>query len=80
MDGLKQGSSGDPTTNSNWDSKERIDASSESTQTVALFSRQRICYYERPMNVKMAHTIKNFGKRFMGCENWKASANYSLQF
>jgi len=80
MDGSKQGSSGDPITNSNGDSKERIDASLESTQTVALFSQQRICYCERPMNVKMAHTRKNFGRRFMGCENWKASANYSLQF
>jgi hypothetical protein len=82
MNGSKQGSSGDPTANSNGDSKERerIDASSESTQTVALFSRQQICYCEWPLNVKMAHTRKNYGRRFMGCENWKASANYSLQF
>lgn len=80
MDGSNQGSSGDSTTNSNGDSKERIDASLESTQTVALFSRQQKCYCERPINMKMVHTRKNFGRRFMGYENWKASANYSLQF
>jgi len=27
------------------------------------------------MNVKMAHTRKNFGRRFMRCENWKAEVD-----
>jgi hypothetical protein len=57
-----------------------MDESSKSTQTVALFSLQRKCYCQRPMNVKTAHTRKFFGRRFMGCENWKASGNYSLRF
>jgi hypothetical protein len=57
-----------------------MEASSESTTSVATFSRQQVCYCERPMNVKTAHIIKNFGRRFIGCENWKSSSTYFDRF
>ncbi|XP_059438645.1 uncharacterized protein LOC132171362 [Corylus avellana] len=32
---------------------------------------QRVCFCERPTIVKTANTEKNFGRRFVSCENWK---------
>ena len=44
-------------------------------------SSQRLCYCERPMVVKIAQTENNFGRRFVGCENYKASSMfYDLWF
>jgi hypothetical protein len=39
---------------------------------------QRICFCERPTVVKTAHTERNFGRRFVSCENWKASITICL--
>jgi hypothetical protein len=39
----------------------------------ALSSPQRVYYCERLMIVKTAQIEHNFGRRFMGCENYKAS-------
>jgi hypothetical protein len=44
-------------------------------------SCQRLCYCERPMVVKTAQTEHNFGRRFVGCKNYKASSMfYDLRF
>jgi hypothetical protein len=52
---------------------ESICRSSGSTQSGATSSPQRVCFCERPMIVRTAQTDKNYGRRFVGCENWKAS-------
>jgi hypothetical protein len=39
---------------------------------------QHVCFCERPTVVKTANTEKNFGRRFVSCENWKASSSYFM--
>ena len=39
---------------------------------------QRVYFCECPTVVKTAHTEKNFGRRFVSCENWKASSSYFM--
>jgi hypothetical protein len=44
-------------------------------------SLQQVYYCERLMVVKTAQTEHNFGRRFVGCENYKASSMfYDLGF
>jgi len=58
--------------------KEKMDATSESTQSGATSAQQWVCYCERPMVVRTAHTIKNFGRRFVNCE--KLEGKYLVIF
>jgi membrane-bound lytic murein transglycosylase len=39
---------------------------------------QHVCFCERPTVVKTANTEKNFRRRFVSCENWKASSSYFM--
>ena len=44
-------------------------------------SRQRLYYCEQPMVVKTTRSEHNFGRRFMGCKNYKATSMfYDLGF
>ncbi|XP_059431582.1 uncharacterized protein LOC132165097 [Corylus avellana] len=42
-----------------------------SAQSSASSALQGLCFCERPTVVKTANTEKNFGRRFVSCENWK---------
>jgi len=48
-------------------------ASSGSTYSAATSSIQHICFCEWLMMVKTTHTKENFGRRFVGCKNWKVN-------
>ena len=44
-------------------------------------SCQRLCYFERPMVIKTVQTEHNFGRKFVGCENYKTNSMfYDLGF
>jgi hypothetical protein len=49
--------------------REKMDATSESTQSGATSAQQRVCYCQRPMIVRTSHIVKKIGKRFVNYEN-----------
>jgi hypothetical protein len=62
----------------------RMDTSNEgassfgSAHSSTSSAMQRICFCEWPTVVKTAHIERNFGRRFVSCENWKASITICL--